>query len=131
MRPKKRILLIDSNDDRRRELTYFLRVHGYEPVMLADERTDLVIVHWPAKLQLVCEIAYQLHCPLLAIGDREEIGAAGARELFRAVLKPAKDRAELRAFIHAMSARKRGPRRATPLVAKEWTAEEMKQWQTR
>jgi hypothetical protein len=69
MRPKKRILLVDHNEERLSILRYLLTNKGFKVVDIEAEACDLVIGRWPCDNSFV-EIAKACCVPSLLLVDR-------------------------------------------------------------
>lgn len=108
MRPKKRILLLDSNEDRRAEMAFRLTVWGYRITYSAYCGVDLIVAQWPSfadcpELQRICQ------CPVLFLAVKIETTSTPEGNLIFAPV----DTEHLRAQVRLMAARKRGPKKGT------------------
>jgi len=90
VRPRKRILIIDSNEARRSELAYVLRVNGYATPESMERGGDLILAIEPSSEQqlqglLAAETCYCQYISLNSqtnyneVLDRVRIGAARKR----------------------------------------------------
>ena len=115
MRPKKRILLIDTDDDCRGELKFVLEVWGFRVIQHALGEIDLIILQWPVSAGSAKRLKEaNPYTPLMAIYPVKMVPSP---------LVPSADvvipsallggRAELLDRIRVMSARKRGPRKGS------------------
>lgn len=114
MRPPKRILLIDTDEDRRGELKFVLQTCGFRVIQTAFGQIDLIILQWPVSagsakrlkeanpltpLMVLYPVKMSELPPLVPSADAvvPESSLGG--------------RAELLERIRVMVARKRGPRK--------------------
>lgn len=112
MRPREKILLIDPDDDRRGEFKFVLEVSGYRVVQTARGDADLIIARWPIAHRSCANLKRNNpYTPLLIIAPAAERMPYSA--LAEAVLWQSMPRWELLNHIHALSAKKRGPRKGS------------------
>jgi DNA-binding response OmpR family regulator len=125
MRPKKRILLIDSDETRHSVRRYFFTIHGFTVLsaataeeareIAANEPLDLIVCGWPLAGADLCKLLNDLHAmdPLLRSMVLME-NSAIALDLLPAHAVLPKGRcgpAEILERAKTLSARKRGPRK--------------------
>jgi DNA-binding response OmpR family regulator len=110
MRPRKKILLIDPDDNRRGEFKFILEVRGYRVVQTARGDADLIIARWPIA-HSSCERLKRNNprTPLLIIAPVAERMPLSV--LADAVVWQSLPRWDLLDRIHVMCSRKRGPRK--------------------
>ena len=115
MRPKKRILLIDTDEDRRGEFKFVLTVCGYNVIQHARGQIDLILVRWPIAAESCKRLKANHDCPLVLMLAKADIRipvVAGVD----AVLTGSTSRLELLERIKVMTtAHKRGPKPARKL----------------
>jgi two-component system, OmpR family, response regulator CpxR len=126
MRPKKQILLVDTDPDRLSCAVFMLETNGYKVfsaenyesalgLFLDEINIDLVLLGYDDEQSFAPGLAHRLKCtrsyvPILVLGQREVFGASAIQS--DTFLERAKTTtAELLERIKIMSARKRGPRK--------------------
>jgi len=104
-RPKRRILLIDKDEQRRSCTAVQLDVWGYR---LADPNghADLVLAFTPADEEKIVRLATERDCPSMVVWDGTGIVGTAVDRL---LVNP--DAAWLRETVKIMLIRKRGPRK--------------------
>lgn len=105
MRPRRKILLLDSNEVRRSELRFVLDTWGFSVKHENRGERDLAIAHWPISWAAAKKLKEQ--SPLLIIGASESVPPYGGAD---AVLTASCPRWELLERIRALMVKKRGPR---------------------
>jgi two-component system response regulator CpxR len=128
MRPKKRILLIDTNEERQSLRRFLLETNGYYVLsaasaeetraLIATEPLDLIVCAWPLLQIDAAALLNELHCldpyqRVLVLCDGQMAQPLALRA--HAVVLPKISAAELLERVKIMSGRKRGPRKMPPL----------------
>jgi hypothetical protein len=106
VRPRKRVLLLDSDEDRLGQLGFMLRTNRYRTTDCADAGVDLILAHWPCEadwrsLQTLCD------CKTLFLkwkGTTEYLPEGN-------IILGNLSNMELLEYIGLMTARKRGPKK--------------------
>ena len=110
MRPRKRILLIDSNEDRLGELRFVLEVRGYRVVRNARGQLDAIVVYWPIAQGTAARLKKNNpDSPLVVL-----VPIAGAFPLCTSadlMLWDSQSRVEFLERLRILMARKRGPKK--------------------
>jgi two-component system response regulator CpxR len=124
MRPKKRILLIDTDEQRLSARCFLLKTHGYVAMGTSTSEeaadvlrgwVDLILAAWPLRNDPLTDLLRQVIAagtgiPVIVIAKRPE----DARVLADAILPGLTTTpAELLERVKVMSRRKRGPRKGT------------------
>ena len=112
MRPKRKILLIDSDEDRRSCTAFQLRIWGYS-LATPDSQADLILAFTPADEEKLYRLAAFLGCPLILVWD----GKGSVERVGSAVILTTPPSLDLWERIRVLSARRRGPRKVRPCCA--------------
>ena len=102
-RPKKRILLIDKDEQRRSCTAVQLDVWGYR-LAESNGHADLVLAFTPADEETVARLAFERECPSMIIWDGTGIVGTGVDRL---LVNP--NAFALHDAVKTMLARKHGP----------------------
>lgn len=119
MRPKKRILLIDFNENRQSAVRFMLQTNGFHVISAAaplkgslDHHPELILGIWPVQPAYFTELAKAAGLPsIVVVSETDDHPSNFMADTV--LLNPTP--AELLERIKVMSARKRGPKRAFPL----------------
>jgi len=103
MRPKRRILLIDSDEVRRSCTAFQLRIWGFQ-LATPDSQADLILAFTPVDEKWIAKSARKRGCSALLVWDGKGVVGSG---FTRVIIKPNGDM--LRASVLEMLVRKRGP----------------------
>jgi len=108
VRPRKRVLLLDSDEERMGQLRFVLRTHLYRTTECADGDVDLILAHWPCEadwkaLEILCD------CKALFLKGKDTLETLPTGNLILGRLS----NAELLEYVGLMTARKRGPRKGS------------------
>ena len=110
MRPKKRILLVDSKEDRKGELRFVLEVCGYRVIEHARGEIAAIVAHWPIAQGTAAKLKKNNpDTPLVVLVPvADEFPLCTSADL---MLWDSKSRVEFLARLRILTARKRGPKK--------------------
>ena|SRR6185437_10379197 len=114
MRPKRRILLIDSNEVRSSCTAFQLRIWGYS-LATPDSQADLILAFTPVDEEKMNRLASFLECPLILVWD----GKGSVERIGSVTLLTSPEPALFLEYLNTLSTRKRkrGPHRVRPCCA--------------
>ena len=114
MRPKKRVLLIDTDEDRRGELKFILETCGFRVIQTALGEIDLIILQWPVSAGSAKRLKEaNPHTPLMVLYP---VGITAPNVPSADMVMPSAGlggRADLLERIRVLVVRKRGPRKGS------------------
>lgn len=109
MRPKKRILLIDNDAERRGVMAFVLRCWGYKVLANAPGMVELALVRYPISVAQCARLKKKHKCPLLAVAPVSKSAPYGA--IAEGRIYAQQSMAELLEKVKLLCARKRGPKK--------------------